>query len=256
LQPRVYFTEVMHRRFGKAAYRFSYRVFSLLLDIDRLEETARGSRLLRIDRWGLLSFHRADHGPRDGSDLRRWAEQTLAAGGLEFAGGRIMLLCFPRILGYTFNPLSVWYCYHADGGLRAIIAEVHNTFGESHCYLVHDGGQPMRLPARSQARKQFHVSPLIGMDCEYRFRFTAPGERIGVVIRQTEHARPLLVASQTGHGVPLDDRALLRALGRTPLMTFKVVAAIHWQALRIWLRGARFHPHPQPVDPQPHISER
>ncbi|MEJ2576581.1 MAG: DUF1365 domain-containing protein [Gammaproteobacteria bacterium] len=242
---RVYFSTVMHRRLGKAAYRFRYPVFSLLLDIDRLAETASASRLLRLERWGLLSFYPADHGPRDGSSLRRWAEHLLHGEGVELAGGRVLLLCFPRILGYVFNPLSLWYCFHRDGRLRAVIAEVRNTFGEAHCYVVHEHGCALDFPVRGGARKAFHVSPLIGMDCNYQFRFEAPGERLGVFIRQTQRDQLLLVASQTGVGRELSDRALLRALARTPLMTFKVVAAIHWQALKIWLRGARFHPKPE-----------
>jgi len=241
---RVYLSQVMHRRFGTAAYRFSYPVFSLLLDVDELEQTAARSRLLRVDRPGLLSFYRKDHGPRDGTALRPWAEGLLAGHGIDLAGGPIRLLCFPRILGYGFNPLSIWFCHHPDGSLRAVIAEVHNTFGEAHSYVIHESGRPMSYPVRGSAHKAFHVSPLMGMDCDYRFRFDVPDSRLGVFIRQTSQGAPLLVASQTGRGRPLDDRALLRALARTPLMTFKVITAIHWQALKIWLRGAPFHTKP------------
>jgi DUF1365 family protein len=127
-----------------------------------------------------------------------------------------------------------------------VIAEVRNTFGEHHSYLVHECGRPMRFPARGSVEKVFHVSPLIGMSCRYEFRFDAPGERLGVFIRQFEGDDLLLVASQTGQGMPLRDASLARALLRTPLLTFKVMAAIHWQALKIWWRGARFHPKPPP----------
>jgi DUF1365 family protein len=234
----------MHRRLGDVPYRFSYPVFSLLLDVDRLEASA--TRLLRIDRFGVLAFHRSDHGPRDGSALRPWAEGVLARAGIALDGGSIQLLCFPRVFGYVFNPLSVWYCRHQDGSLRAVIAEVSNTFGEHHCYLLHDDGHPMPWPVRAQATKCFHVSPLLGMQCDYRFEFAEPGAELRVVIRQSEQGEPRLIASQIGRARSLTDRALLRALLRTPLMPFKVMAAIHWQALKIWLRGARFHRKPPP----------
>jgi hypothetical protein len=241
---RIYFTKVMHRRLFPVQYRFTYRVFSLLLDLDALDQlpaplTTRG--------WGLLRFAREDHGPRDGSPLRPWAEQLLAAHGIALAGGRIRLLCFPRILGYGFNPLSLWYCEHADGRLRAVIAEVSNTFGERHFYLLANDGAPLDWPVRDSASKCFYVSPLMEVAGEYRFRLAEPGDKLAVFIRQFhQDGRLELVASQTGDGEPLTRRALWQALLRTPLMTFKVMAAIHWQALKIWLRGARYVPKPDP----------
>jgi DUF1365 family protein len=241
---RVYFTRVMHRRLFPVAYRFVYRVFSLLLDLDALDRL--GTRLLSVGRFNLLSFHPRDHGPRDGSPLRRWAERILAERGITLDGGPILLLCMPRILGYGFNPLSLWYCHHRDGRLRAILAEVNNTFGEHHVYLLADAGRPIDWPLRQESVKCFHVSPLIGMEARYQFRLSEPGDRLAVLIREYQDDRLMLVATQTGPGEPLNDRALLRALARTPLMTFKVMVAIHWQALKIWLRGAKFFPKPEP----------
>jgi DUF1365 family protein len=234
----------MHRRLFPVRYRFSYPVFSLLLDLDRLEEAR--SRLLSVNRLNLLAFHESDHGPRDGSPLRPWADDLLARRGIDLEGGPIRLLCFPRLLGYAFNPLSIWYCSHRDGSLRAVICEVRNTFGEGHFYLLHEQGRPMPWPARGGAEKRFHVSPLMGMEGHYEFRLERPGDRLGVLIRQFTPDGLMLVASQNGEGRALSDRGLLRALARTPLMTFKVMAAIHWQALRIWLRGASFFPKPEP----------
>ncbi len=244
MRPRLYLTRVMHRRRFPVAYRFDYPVFSLLLDIDRLDETFRTSRLLKVDRFGLLSFRRRDHGARDGTELRPWAIATLKAQGIEIGTGKIHLLCFPRLLGYGFSPLSVWYCLDQDERLRAVIAEVRNTFGQHHSYLLHNDGRPMNWPARAEKDKVFHVSPLIDMDCAYRFRFAQPGERLSVVIEQFQQDKHLLTAAQTGRGLEINDRNLLRALLRTPLMSFKVMWAIHWQALKIWLRGARFHAKP------------
>jgi DUF1365 family protein len=241
---RIYFTRVMHRRLFPVQYRFEYRVFSLLLDLDALD---RLPRLLSVGRFNLLGFQPRDHGPRDGSPLRPWAERVLRERGIELDGGRIRLLCFPRVFGYGFNPLSLWYCEHQDGSLRAVIAEVNNTFGEHHFYLLADAGNPVAWPLRGAADKCFHVSPLMDVRGGYRFRLSRPDEQIAVLIRQfDEQDRLQLVASQTGEGAPLTDRLLLRALARTPLMTFKVMFAIHWQALKIWLNGARYFPKPDP----------
>ncbi len=148
--------------------------------------------------------------------------------------------------GYVFNPLSIWYCWHADSSLRAIVCEVKNTFGEQHCYLLHDHGRPMSWPVRARRAKQFHVSPLISMQGHYQFYFAAPGARLNIVIRETEHHRPLLTATQRGRGAPLSDRTLLGCVARMPLMAIKVITMIHWQAFKIWLRGARFHRKRQP----------
>lgn len=237
----LYFTRVMHRRMGTPAYRFSYPVFSLLLDIDRLDDVSNRLRGLSVDRWNLLSVRRRDHGARDGSDWRPWVEARLGEAGVELQGGRVRLLCFPRLLGYGFNPISLWYCEHRDGRLRAVIAEVNNTFGDHHHYVLHDSGKPLDWPVRGEADKRLHVSPLIDMACRYHFRLGEPGDRLSVFIHQYRNGQLLLAASQSGEARPLTDRNLLRALLRTPLMTFKVMAAIHWQALKIWLSGARFH---------------
>ncbi len=253
---RIFFTRVMHRRLFPVQYRFEYRVFSVLLDVDRLDAapgllavapaSAAGSR-----RRGLrpFRFDLRDHGPRDGSPLRPWAEQVLGRRGIDLAGGRIRVLCFPRVLGLGFNPLSLWYCEHADGRLRAVIAEVSNTFGQHHSYLLHDDGRPLDWPVRAEKIKCFYVSPLMDMLGGYRFRLSEPGAQLAVLIRQfDEHGRLKLVASQTGPGEPLTDAALWRAFRAMPVMTYKVLFAIHWQALKIWLRGARFFPKPQPPE--------
>jgi DUF1365 family protein len=242
----IYFTRVMHKRLFPVQYRFAYRVFSLFLDIDALD---RLPRLLSVGKFNLFRFEPRDHGARDGSPLRPWAERILAERGIDLEGGRIRLLCFPRMLGYGFNPLSLWYCEHRDGKLRAVIAEVNNTFGEHHFYLMSDAGNPIDWPMRSAASKCFHVSPLMDMQGGYQFRLSRPDERLAVIIRQfDEQGRLKLIATQTGQGQALSDRALLRAFARTPMMTFKVMAAIHWQALKIWLSGARYFPKPKPPE--------
>lgn len=246
MQPRLYLSRVMHRRRETVHYRFDYRVFSLLLDVDDIDRGHSPASLLRINRPGLLSLHRKDHGPRDGSALRPWIQCQLDAAGLTWHPERIFLLSFPRVLGYVFNPLSLYYCLRSDGQLGAVIAEVRNTFGQMHPYVLHADGDAVTWPARLTTRKTFHVSPLMDMDYEYRFRLTEPAHRLAVIIQQFRRGELALVATQTGDAQPLTNPALFRAVLRTPLMTLKVIAAIHWQALKIWLRGARFHPTPKP----------
>ncbi len=246
IHSRVYRCKIMHRRVSSPKYRFTYRVFSVLLDIDELPRLRHRLRCFSHNRFNLLSVRDRDHGPRDGTPLRPWIERELSQFGIELAGGRVMLLCMPRILGYAFNPLSIWYCWHADGRLRALVCEVKNTFGEQHCYLLHDGGRPMPWPVRARRAKQFHVSPLISMHGHYRFYFAAPDARLNIVIRETEHHRPFLTATQRGRGAPLSDRELLGCVTHMPLLAIKVITMIHWQAFKIWLRGARYHRKPQP----------
>lgn len=246
----LYLAQVMHRRCFPVRYRFTYRVFSMLLDIERIDETARGCALFSYNRFNVFSFYERDHG--DGGPLRPWIESVLSRAGITLEGGRIELLCFPRLFGYAFNPLAIWYCRHADGTLRAVLCQVRNTFGERHGYLLHDSGEVLDWPVRQSCEKCFHVSPFIGMNAHYRFRLSEPGKDLRVVIHEYQDGELMLSAAQTGHGAALSSIGLLRALARTPLMTFKVMAMIHWQALKIWLGGARFHKKPAP--PQEDVS--
>jgi hypothetical protein len=240
----LYRGHVMHMRLTPFAHRFRYRVFALLLDIDRLEEAARAARLLRLDRFGLLSFHRRDHGPRDGTELRPWVERLLSDAGRPVPQ-RVRLLSFPRILGYVFNPLSVYFCEDEAGRLESVIYEVKNTFGEQHPYVLAADADADGA-TRHDHEKGFFVSPFIGMDQTYRFTIRPPGERLAIRIRQGDAVGDWLIATQTGRREALSDRALLRAWAAHPLMTFKVFAAIHWQALILWVRGATFRRYPGP----------
>lgn len=241
----LYHGAVMHRRMRELGYRFVYKVFSLYLDLDELPALHRRLRLFSHNRFNLASFHDRDHGPRDGGALRPWLEAMLRVRGIELDGGKVFLLCFPRVLGYGFNPLSLWYCHHADGSLRAIVCEVRNTFGGMHHYLLAEGGAPMDWHGERRARKVFHVSPFMPAEAEYRFRFRQPGERIQVYIDQHTDNQLLLKASIGGKRLPLTDARLISMFGQLPFMTLKVMAMIHWQALKIWRRGGRFHRMPQ-----------
>jgi len=248
-QACLYRAEVMHRRFIGSPYRFRYRVFSLLLDIDAIDEVAASTRLFSHNRFNILSLHDSDHLPPGSVDLRAWAERVLGDAGIDGGDLQIRLLCFPRVLGLVFNPLSLWYCETPDGCPVAVIAEVRNTFGERHCYLLRPRPASTGWPLHDSHVKDFHVSPFIGMQARYEFWLARPSERLRVLIREYEGERLMLVASQTGRREALTDRALLIQLLRVPLQTLKVVGAIHWQALKLWLRGARFHRKPEhPLD--------
>ncbi len=236
----LYFGEVMHARLKPMGHRFSYRVMSLLIDLDRLEAADRLSPLFAVNRSALYSFHESDHGARDGSSLRAYAQARAAEHGIDLTGGRVLLLCYPRLLGYTFNPLSVYFCYRADGSLALLIYEVRNTFGEIHPYVLPvRSGEVSAAGVRQQQDKLFHVSPFIGMAMRYRFRIAPPGAQVKLRILENDREGPLLAATFIGRHRRLTTLALLRAFVALPLMTVKIVAAIHWEAMRLWLKGAR-----------------
>ncbi len=237
---------VMHKRRFPLQYRFVYRIFSLLVDLGELQAMDRRLRLFSHNRFNIFSFYDRDHGPAVDAPLRPWLDGLLKRNSIELNGGRVQLLSFPRILGFVFNPLSVWYCYHQDGTLRAVLCEVNNTFGEKHCYLLHDEGQALHWPLKSEKPKVFHVSPFIDMDARYRFRLSASGDRLTVLIHEFKDSELMLVASLTGQLRQLSDLRLIHIAIAYPLLTLKVVALIHWQALKLWLRGARFYTKPAP----------
>jgi len=248
-QAALYIGRVMHARLNPLRHRFQYRVFSLWLDVDRIAETARGLRLFAYNRFALFSFFDRDHGPRDGSQLRPWVERALRESGIAPPGGAIRLLCFPRVLGHVFNPLSIYFCYDQGNALRATVYEVRNTFGELHAYVAQAIAGPGGAIAQS-AVKSFYVSPLIGMDANYDFRLKAPEEKLSFTIRESGPDGPLLVASHWADRVTLSDAQLFKAFFTHPLVTLKVVAAIHFEALRLLLKGARYHAHRPHAGPQ------
>jgi uncharacterized protein len=243
----LYPTRIMHRRLVAPFHRFVYRVFYLLLDVDRIDELHRALRLFSHNRFNLVSFHDRDHGDGRGA-LRAWAEGQLAAEGIRLDGGRIRLLCLPRLLGFAFNPIALWYCEHRDGSLRAVIAEVRNTFGERHCYLLASGGRAMAYDASYAKDKCFHVSPFLDLVGRYAFRFAEPGARLRVAIHEDRNGQPILDATLAGERRDLTDLRLLAHVAAMPWMTLKVVWGIHWEALKLWLRGARFHRKPAPPE--------
>lgn len=232
----LYTGTVVHVRLRPKRHRLRYGVFNLLLDLDELTALDRRLKLFAYNRRGAVSFRDSDHGPADGSPLRPWVEARMREIGVDPDGGRIRLLCYPRILGYVFNPISVFYCYRRDDTLAATLYEVCNTFRERFTYAIpaETGDRPV---IRQTCSKQMFVSPFIGMEAEYHFRVTAPSDRLSLVIRLVDSEGLLLAAAFAGTRDPLNDRALAGVLARFPFLTLKVIAGIHWEALRMWLKG-------------------
>lgn len=245
--PSIYPGVVVHKRLLPFTHELSYSVFSLLLDIDQLPETAAGTKIFSHNKRGILSFYDKDHGPRDGSPIRPWLEPILKRHDIDLQGGPVRLLCFPRLWGYVFNPLSVYYCYDSTNALKAVLYEVCNTFGEWHGYLIkaHDTGG--NDPIRQSVEKVFHVSPFMPVDGHYAFTLRPPNERLSLVIRYlNQDGKDRMVARHTGTRLDLTDRNLVSTVTKHPMMTWKVTAGIHWEALKLWAKGARYHAKPTP----------
>ncbi len=241
----LYYGRVMHKRLRPFSHRFSYRSFSMLIDLDELAGLDRKLRFFSHNRPNIFSFHDSDHGARDGTPPRAWLDERLAERDIALDGGQVQVLCMPRILGYVFNPLSIWFCRDRSGRLKAIVYEVRNTFGEQHCYVEPVEKNWNEGDALIQScDKAFYVSPFIGMKARYNFRLKIPAQVLSVVIRQQVPEGEMLVATQKGKRAELSSLALLSTLLRYPLMTFKVTGAIHWEALRLWFKGARFQKRP------------
>ena len=245
----LYTGHVRHVRLRPRRHAFRYRVFMALFDLDELDDLDKGSRLFSRNRPNLVAFYDADHLAGDGS-LRAEIEGHLAAAGL-VAGGAMRMLCFPRLFGFVFNPLSVVFCHRPDGELAAILYEVNNTFGQRHSYLVAAGSERDGSGAIHQScAKAFYVSPFMDMDLIYRFRIVPPGATTQVGIDAYAGIDPMITTQFGGRRSPFSDRSLLAAVLRHPLMTFKVVAGIHWEALFIWMKGVGFRSRP-PAPAQP-----
>ena len=247
--PLIGFGQVRHTRVRPKRHAFSYDTFFLLLPLRSLRAHPESAGALAFNRRGALSFFESDHGDgrslQDGGALG-WLDALLQAEGILDATGEAWLHCYPRVWGYTFKPVSFWYCHRADGTLRAIVVEVNNTFGERHCYLL----DHPRYGVELQTQKVFHVSPFCSVAGRYRFRFvrSRQGERDRTVVRidHDDEDGPLLLTSVSGDLLPVSTQTVRRALWGYPVMTLAVMARIHWQALRLWTKRVRFHRKPVP----------
>src|SRR5574343_23347 len=244
--PRLCLGHVMHRRLRPAVNAFVYPVFFVQLPLRRLAEA--DGPLFGVERRALLSFRNADHGPRDGSPLLPWIEARLREAGLP-ADGEIVLQTFPRLLGFVFNPVSFWFCHDREGALIAVLAEVNNTFGGRHSYLLHRQGQPLRDGEELRADKCFHVSPFNEIVGGYRFRF-ARQRRVELArIDYDDADGELLLTSLSGQPQAWSTTAVLAAVLRMPVLTFGGIVRVHWQALKLWCKGVPFRGAHAPAPP-------
>lgn len=257
-QPQLCFGQVRHHRLRPVENAFQYGVYFLRLPLRSMEQDEFASLLCSRNRFNLLSFHDTDHG--DGQQpLVEWIDALLKREGIDDADGEVWLQAFPRVLGYVFNPVSFWFCHRKNGTLRAVLCEVCNTFGERHCYLL-DSGSSMPYGIELTAKKEFHVSPFCKVEGRYRFRFMRTTRQRGTRETESTIARvdyddasaPLLLTSISGDAEPISDGSVAKAFFSYPLMTFGVIAKIHWQALRLWLKRVPFFS--KPAIPQQEVT--
>jgi DUF1365 family protein len=238
----------MHHRLQPVAHGFRYGIYMHRLDLDELPALDRGLRLFGVNRWRPVAFHDSDHLGPAGDGMRARVDARLRAAGVTAAIDRVELVTQCRVLGYVFNPVSFYLCYGPSRALRAIVAEVHNTFGEQHCYVLPatEAGREAESfnPRTWHDKKTFHVSPFLTLDGTYRFQFTVADEHLDVRIDLHRSGQPVFVSRLSLDRRPLTDGGLVRVLLRYPLMTMRVVAAIHWQALRLWMKGVAYVPKP------------
>lgn len=244
----LYVGEVVHVRLRPRRHRLRYRVFWLLLDLEEVDALDRRLRLFSRNRFNLMSFHDRDHGDGAGAVLRQRLEGLLAAAGIDAGGGPIRLLTMPRVLGFVFNPISLYYVHRPDGALAAMVYEVTSTFGVRHSYVAPvaaaDGARGV---IRQSAAKALYVSPFMGMEMDYGFRGHVPADSMDLTVDGRDGEGSLIVARMTGDRRELSDAAILRAAASIPFLTLKVVAAIHWEALKLWLKGVGLTRQPEPA---------
>lgn len=241
LASAIYTGHVVHVRHRPRQHKLRYGVFSLLLDLDELPMLDKSLRLFGHNRRAAFSLHDHDHGDGTIGGLRNWAEGHLGRAGVLEPGMTIRMLCYPRIFGMVFNPLTVYFCERPDGSLAAILYEVCNTFKERHTYVIPVSGDGQSV--RHSCAKEMYVSPFIPMECTYNFRINPPAGSVAVNISETDAEGQLLFASFAGKRRALSDRALAAMLFAYPLMTLKVVAGIPWEALRLWLTRVPVYRH-------------
>ena len=234
----IYNGKVIHKRFKPKEHYFKYNVFSLLIDLSELKQIEKEINFFSYNKFNLISFFDVDHGPRDGSSLEKWVQINIKKIGILNDKIKIKLLCYPRIFGYVFNPLSIFFIYDENHHLISILYEVKNTFGEQHTYVFKTKADNILI--ENSCNKKFHVSPFIEMNCKYFFKVLNPEEKLSVIINQNDDDGKLLYASQDGFKKKLNTKNLIFSYISHPLMTFKIIGAIHLEALKIWLKGIKF----------------
>ena len=230
---KIYTGKVIHKRFKPKEHYFKYNVFSLLIDLNELEEINKYIKFFSHNKFNIISFYDKDHGDRDGSSIKLWVKKNLRNIGIMTEDISIKLLCYPRIFGYVFNPLSTYFIYNKHSELISIFYEVKNTFGEQHTYIFKAQDEKT---VQNKCKKKFYVSPFIEMDCEYHFKTLNPREQLSVVINQNDKDGKLLFASQDGISKDFNNKNLILSYLTHPLMTFKIIGAIHYEAFKLWAK--------------------
>lgn len=245
MSPEIHFGRVMHARLCPRRNAFAYPVFFLRIPLSEMSSLNRV--IFSVNKWNLFSFHYRDFGDRDGSNPVGWIRGLLRENGVGKADGEIVLQTFPRVLGYVFNPVSFWFCHDASGKLRAVVCEVNNTFGERHNYLlVHEDGRAICPNDNLTAKKVFHVSPFCKVSGIYTFKFRSSERQCYAKIDYDDSSRQVLRTAIFGKAYRFSTWNLTRAFFLYPLMTLMVVLRIHWQAIRLWIRGVPFYSKPLP----------
>ena len=234
----IYNGTVIHKRFKPKVHFFKYKVFSILIDISEINLLHKNLKIFSHNRFNIISFYDADHGPRDGTSVKKWVIKNLKDNQIDTQDIKIKLLCYPRIFGFVFNPLSVFFIYNKKSELISILYEVKNTFDEQHTYIFKS--RENENPIKHTCKKKFHVSPFIEMNCTYFFKILKPGDKISVIIDQYDEEGKLLYASQDGSRIELNNKNLFLSYLKHPLMTFKIIAAIHFEAFKLWIKGIKF----------------
>ena len=230
----IYNGYVKHKRFIPIEHSLNYKTFSILLDLDEIENLAKNISIFSLNKFNIFSFYNRDHGERDGSSLKDWVQKNVKKFNISNNITKVKLLCYPRVFGYVFNPLSIFYCYE-NNNLKAIFYEVKNTFNEQHTYIfkIKDNEK-----IEQKCKKKFYVSPFMDMETYYNFKLLNPKEKLSIFIRQTNGEETVLTATQTGDKKEFSFKQLLINFFKYPLMTIKIMSSIHYEAFFLWKKGA------------------
>jgi len=230
----IYNGIVKHQRFKPIEHSLNYKTFSILIDLDEIESLSRNISIFSLNKFNIFSFYNLDHGPRDGSSLKDWVSHNIKKFKISENITKIKLLCYPRIFGYVFNPLSVFYCYEKNN-LKAIFYEVKNTFNEQHTYIFKIKNNEK---IEQKCKKKFYVSPFMDMETYYNFKLLNPKEKLSIFIRQTNGVETILTATQTGDKKEFSFKQLVINFFKYPLMTIKIISSIHDESFFLWKKGA------------------
>ncbi len=245
----LYTGYVYHKRHQPFEHDFRYKVYSFFIDLDDLT-TQKRWRFLSYNAFNLFSISDKKNGQRDGTPIKTWIKNCAQERGLDLSDGKIFMLTFPRILGWSFSPLTLYFCYDNSRNLCAILYQVKNTFGQQHCYFIPVRETDLKAGGwiEQSCDKVFYVSPFIQMDCLYRFRLQQPSHTLNIAIHQFQPDGKILTATWDGQAAPLKDTTMLKAFFSIPLQIVKITFGIHWQALKLWIKGAKYIKRPPPLE--------